>query len=154
MSNPYALTHSARQYLDDARRSAHGQLLKARGALEGGVGHVKSAAVISAGAFGTQYLNARMGGPEGAEVLGLPLPLVAAGIGYAVAMTEAAGEYSEDVMGLAVGSLAGFAAQKGADAGAKAYAEKGGAVAGGYQDYPRAVQDPAAVIDRYVAEGA
>lgn len=95
-----------------------------KGQVRNGVGQAKTAALVTGGAYGAARLSAQLGGPEGAKVLGLDLPLVMGGACALLSMSGMAGEHSEDVLAVGVGALAGYAAQKGFNHGMESHKPK------------------------------
>lgn len=135
-----------------------------RGRLENGIGKAKTVGEVALGSYAGSRLSAHLGGPDGKKIAGVPLE-VAVGVGCAaLAMSGAAGRYSEDVLALGLGSVSGYTARLGFTAGLKTARPPAGVVAGydpyrvgpGYVGYvgaptPEDMAEAEAVLDALAA---
>lgn len=103
---------------------ARERLAGIRAKTNAGLGQAKTAGLVAAGAYGTARLSAHLGGPEGAKIAGLDLPLVVGGVCAVLAASGMADEYSDELLAIGIGAVSGLAAQKGFDAGVKSYKPK------------------------------
>jgi hypothetical protein len=106
---------AARQSLENLKQK-HGAL---QAGVQAGLGQTKELGLVALGSYGASRLSHHLGGPEGKKIGGIPLELALGGAAAVVAMTGYAGEYSDELLHLGIGAVAGFAAKKGAEAGLK-----------------------------------
>ena len=114
--------------------AARNRLQGAKAHFQDGLGQAKTAGLVALGAYGAARASAHLGGPEGAKVFGVDLPLAVGGACALVAMSGWAGEYTDEVLAVGIGAVAGLAAQKGFDAGMKTHKPKGAEVSGYYSE--------------------
>lgn len=117
---------AARQRLE-ALRTGSGQL---QAGLQAGLGQTKQLGLVALGSYGASRLSHHLGGPEGKKIGGIPLELAVGGACALASMTGYAGEYSDELLNIGIGAVAGFAAKKGAEAGLKTTKATPPAVAG------------------------
>lgn len=120
----------------------------AKAQLQAGLGQTKTAALVAGGAYGAARLSAYLGGTEGKKIMGVPLPLAIGGVCAALGASGMAGEYGDEIMTLGLGAVAGYASQKGFNAGmadhkpqaAVSGVEIGNYVPEGYEGYDQATR--------------
>lgn len=115
--------------------AARNRVSNIRSQFQSGLGQAKTGGLVALGSYGAARMSAHLGGPGGAKIAGVDLPLAVGGACALISMSGWAGEYSDEVLAVGIGAVAGYAAQKGFDAGMKSH--KPAAAVAGYE-YPAA----------------
>lgn len=104
-------------YRAQAMEKARSALGRYRGQIESGIGQAQTVATVGGASYLAARLSAHWGGPDGKNVMGVPLELAIGAACGALAMSGSAGKHTEEVLAVGVGAIAAYTARLGFQAG-------------------------------------